>query len=179
MDKSVFINVENPESKADIGLLSDEMTFRRYMSGVMNTRKVFRKMSTGNYITIEIIERLIKKEYGDHANLDGSNRIYLKNLAEHFKMPMYKVSEIVRDMSERGMVIWTHDGKGEEETYITITESGKRTAEEQQEILKEFYTRVISSYGRERFVELLEMMADLDQTMESEMEKMEAEESPN
>lgn len=176
MDKNVFINKENPEHKTDIALLSDEMTFRRYISGVMNTRKVFRKMSTGNYITIEIIERLIKKEYGDDAKADGSARIYLKDLASHFKIPMYKVSEIVRDMNERGMVTWTHDGKGEEGTYITITESGKRAAEEQQEILKEFYTRVISQYGRERFVELLEMMADLDQTMEAEMEKMEAEE---
>ena len=176
MEKNVFINVENPESKEDIGLLSDEMTFRRYLSGMMNTRKVFRKMSTGNYITIEIIERLIKKEYGENAEMDGSNRIYLKDLAAHFKIPMYKVSEIVRDMSERGMVVWTHDGKGEEGTYITLTESGKRSAQEQQVILKEFYSRVISNYGRERFVELLEMMAELDHTMEEEMEKMEAEE---
>lgn len=176
MNKNVFINKENPEHKTDIGLLSDEMTFRRYLSGVMNTRKVFRKMSTGNYITIEIIERLIKKEYGEQVEVDGSNRIYLKDLAAHFKIPMHKVSEIVRDMNERGMVTWTHDGKGEDGTYITITESGRHAAEEQQEILKEFYTRVISQYGRERFVELLEMMADLDQTMEAELEKMEAEE---
>ena len=173
MAKGVFISGENLNKDADLGLLSDEMTFRRYFTGAMNTRKIFSRMSTGNYVTIEIIERLIEKEYGSDTQTDGGSRIYLKDLASHFKIPMYKVSEIVRDMSERGMVTWTHDGKGKEGTYIILTESGKKAAKDQQAILKEFYSRVIERFGKEKFVELLGMMADLDQVMESELDQME------
>lgn len=174
MGKGIFVNEENLNQNTDLGLLSDEMTFRRYFTGAMNTRKIFSRMSTGNYVTIEIIEKLIEKEYGD-IQADGANKIYLKDLAEQFKLPMYKISEIVRDMSERGMVTWTHDGKGEEGTYIILTESGIKAAKEQQAILKEFYSHVIERFGRDKFVELLSLMADLDQVMESELDQMEEE----
>lgn len=173
MSKGVFISDENLNQNADLGLLSDEMTFRRYFTGAMNTKKIFSRMSTGNYVTIEIIEKLIEKQYGEHAEEDENNRIYLKDLAAHFKIPMYKVSEIVRDMSERGMVTWTHDGKGEEGTYIILTESGMKAAKEQQAILKEFYSRVIARFGKDKFIELLHLMADLDQVMETELDQME------
>ena len=176
MGKNVFIDEENLKLGTDISSLSDEMTFRRYMGGLLNTRKIFRKMSTGNYVTVEIIERLIEKEYGKDAQEDTSNRIYLKDLAAQLKMPMPKVSETVRDLNERGMVVWTHDGKGTEGTYITLTESGIRAAHEQQAILNDFYSRVIGEYGREKFISLLDMMADLDQVMETELEKIEADE---
>lgn len=177
MGKGLFINDENLNKDADLGLLSDEMTFRRYFTGAMNTKKIFSRMSTGNYITIEIIEKLIEKGYGKDAQEDGNDRIYLKDLAAHFKIPMYKVSEIVRDMSERGMVTWTHDGKGEEGTYIVLTESGMKAAKEQQAILKEFYSHVIERFGKDKFVELLGLMADLDQVMESELDQMEEKEN--
>lgn len=173
MSKGVFISDENLNQNADLGLLSDEMTFRRYFTGAMNTKKIFSRMSTGNYITIEIIEKLIEKQHANNSGEDETDRIYLKDLAAHFKIPMYKVSEIVRDMSERGMVTWTHDGKGEEGTYIILTESGMKAAKEQQEILKEFYSRVIDRFGKDKFVELIQLMADLDQVMETELDQME------
>lgn len=176
MGKNLFIDEKDLRTKTDISSLSDEMTFRRYLSGLMNTRKIFRKMSTGNYVTVEIIERLIEKEYGKEHPEDTSNRIYLKDLAVKLKMPMPKVSEIVRDLNDRGMVIWTHDGKGSDGTYITLTESGICAAREQQMILNEFYGRVIQQYGKEKFINLLEMMADLDQVLETELEKVDAEE---
>ena len=171
MAKGMFINEENLNQNTDLGLLSDEMTFRRYFTGAMNTKKIFSRMSTGNYVAIEIVEKLIQKEYGD-VQADSDKRIYLKDLAVQFKLPMYKVSEIVRDMSERGMVTWTHDGTGEEGTYIVLTESGIKAAKEQQGILKEFYSRVIERFGKDKFVELLGLMTNLDQVMESELEQM-------
>ena len=175
MGNGVFISDENLNQNADLGLLSDEMTFRRYIPGVMNTKKIFNKMSTGNYIAIEIIERLIEKGGGKDNLVDESSRIYLKDLAAHFKIPMYKVSEIVRDLNERGMVTWTHDGKGEEGTYIILTESGLKAAQEQHTVLKDFYSRVIEEYGKDKFVELIGLMAELDQVMEAELDQMEEE----
>ena len=172
MDKHVFIDVNKEEERSDVGLLSDEMTFRRYFSGVMNTRKIFSKMSTGNYITLEIIEQLIRKEKEFQDQDDKEARIYLKDMESHFKIPMYKISDLVRDLSERGLVTWTHDGKGEGGTYITITESGLKAAQEQQAILKEFYSNVIERYGKDKFVNLLGMMGELDQVMEAELERV-------
>ena len=56
---------------------------------------------------------------------------------------------------------------------MTITESGQKLLGEQEEILKNFYGRVIETYGKENMLQLLHMMKQLETVMSSAVEDME------
>ena len=89
------------------------------------------------------------------------------------RLTIRQTSGLVGDLKNKGMLQWSHDGDGSEGTYVAITETGKRQLEEQQEILKDFYGRVICRYGRENLVLLLRQMRELETIMSSEMEEEE------
>ena len=56
---------------------------------------------------------------------------------------------------------------------MTITESGKQLLENQETIVKEFYGRVIDSFGKENLIHLLHQMKELETVMTREIEQME------
>ena len=68
---------------------------------------------------------------------------------------------------------WSHDGDGSEGTYVTITEAGKKMLEEEEAALKKYYGKVITSYGRDNLIQLLQLMKQLETVMGKEFEEME------
>ena len=89
------------------------------------------------------------------------------------QLSMRQTSKLVGDLRDRGLVTWSHDGNGKDGTYVTITESGKQLLENQETIVKEFYGRVIDSFGKENLIHLLHQMKELETVMTREIEKME------
>ena len=85
---------------------------------------------------------------------------------------MGKVSKIVKELQDRGLVKWKHDGAGENGTYIVITENGISSAIEQQKILENFYKSIIEQYGEERFINLLGQIAELEEVMNRVIDEM-------
>ena len=73
----------------------------------------------------------------------------------------------------RGLLLWSHDGNGSEGTYVTITESGKKLLKNQEQILRDYYGKVIEKYGKENLIQLLRLMKELETVMSSELERME------
>ena len=74
-------------------------------------------------------------------------------------------------------MLWSHDGNGSEGTYVTITENGQMLLNEQEEILKNFYGKVIQKYGKDNMIQLLQLLKQLETVMCSTMEEMEAAET--
>lgn len=164
---------QEQELEEDITEISNELTYLRYQMNKGPMRKLFGNVRLSEYILLHSIVHQCES-----ADI-YQGRIYLKDLAERMRLTIRQTSGLVSDLKNKGMLQWSHDGNGSEGTYVTITEAGKKQLEEQQEILKDFYGRVISRYGRERLVQLLLQMRELETIMSSEMEKMEEEEDAN
>lgn len=127
--------------------------------------KIFRKMSTTDFVFMWM--------FTQHIQTTGEDRMYLTEIANRLKLPMRKVTKIVKELKDKGLVQWKFDGTGEEGTYILFTERSVASTQEQEEILKEFYHRVIVSFGEERFIRLLGEMSSLEAVISEEIDGME------
>lgn len=150
--------IRTEEKQNDIALLANNFASRSFKMNREYTQKLFQKMSTSDYVAMWILSRSIESG-------NAESKIYLEDIAEKLKLPMGKVSKIVKELQARGLVKWKHDGAGEEGTYVMITESGISSAIEQQKILEKFYKTVIEEYGEERFIQLLGQIAELEELM--------------
>lgn len=157
--------VKTEQNQSDMVALANEMTLRSFRWNQMNLQKIFQNMSSLDYTAMWILSRHIEEE-------EKSRKIYLKDISEKMELPMPRVSAMVRELQDRGLVYWKHDGKGENGTYIQITEHGMEKALEQQDKLKDFYKKVVEKFGKERFVELLGEMAELEDIMNCEINKI-------
>lgn len=144
--------------------LASEITYRRYMMDKVNLTKIFPDISTIDYVALWVISRLAEKK-------PDSDKIYLQDIAADLKVPMNRVSEMIQKLRDRGVLIWTHDGDGSEGTYVKLTASGREAMKKQQEILGSYYRNVIKEFGKEEFVQMLQMLARLERIMDKESEK--------
>lgn len=160
-----FINEELAES--DIGKLSHELTYHKYLLNNDKIRSFFQKLSIPEYLAMHIIE---ESELTDDIY---AGRTYLKDIADKMQRSVRQISRMVKALQERGLVVWSHDGDGSEGTYVTITDSGRKMLEEEEAALKKYYGRVITNYGRENLVQLLQLMKQLETVMSTEFEEME------
>lgn len=166
--------MEEKKSQAentDIVKLSNEIIYHRYLINKNHVRDFTRKISVPEYIALYNID--MGRETSDFY----SGRTYLKELAEKMQLTIRQTSRMIGDLRDRGLVLWAHDGNGSEGTYVTITESGQKLLKEQEEILKNYYGRVIEKYGRDNMIALLQSMKQLETVMSSTMEELEAEEN--
>ena len=153
--------------KIDIVKLTNELTYHRYLMNRGKVRDFFKKVSIPEYIALHYIA--LESEMSEIY----SGRTYLKELAEKMQLSIRQTSKMVGDLRDRGLILWSHDGNGSEGTYVTITENGKKLLNEQEEVLKNYYGKVISKFGKDNMVQLLQMMKQLETIMSSELEEME------
>ena len=76
-------------------------------------------------------------------------------------------------MNGKNLVSWNHDGDGKDGTYVTITDHGKSVFEETDNKLRDFYSRVLQKFGKDKIVQLLQLMKEFDSVMRTELEQME------
>ena len=143
---------------------------RRFVPAGIKTKetleKLFSQVSVIDYAAMWIIAKLM-----DHT--EGAEKLYLNEIAEQLQIPMKEVTKIVKNLQERGLISWTHDGDGSEGTYIQITKNGNDTIGEQQHTLKDFYGQVIKRFGKERFMTMVSLVGEFDYIMNDEMKKLE------
>ena len=89
------------------------------------------------------------------------------------QLSIRQTSKMIAELRDRGLVLWSHDGTGKDGTYVSITENGKERIKIQEEIIKNYYGRVIEKYGKENLIQLLHLMKQLDTIMCSELEEFE------
>ncbi len=159
----------NENKTPDITMLSNELTYRRYMMNKGKIRDFFKEMSIPEYIALHniAIENEMSSIY--------EGKTYLKELSEKMDLTMRQTSDMIGKLRDRGLVVWAHDGNGSDGTYVVITESGRKMLEEQEAVLKQYYGKVIDKFGKEKMIELLQLMKELETIMSSEIEEMEVE----
>ena len=153
--------------KAELEGLAHELTYRRYMMDRGKVRSLFKDIRIPEYIALYSIA-----QNSDNASIYGE-RTYLQELSEKMQLSMRQTSKMVGDLRDRGFVTWSHDGNGKDGTYVTISETGKKLLAEQEVIVKDFYERVIDSFGKENLIHLLHQMKELETVMTREIEQME------
>ena len=155
--------MEEHTKETDILTLGNELTLRRYL---FNKAQINHVLKVPDYIALHII-----KEAGSEQDIYGG-KTYLKDLSEKMQLTIRQTSKLVAGLKERGLVKWSHDGNGNDGTYVTITDEGKKLFEQQQADLKEYYEKVIRRFGKDNLIQLLNLMKQLETVMHSELEGM-------
>lgn len=151
----------------DITMLSNELTYQRYLMDKGKIREFFKEISIPEYIALHNIalESEITSIY--------EGKTYLKELSEKMQLTMRQTSNMIGKLRDKGLVVWSHDGNGSEGTYVVITDLGRQQLQEQEQILKKYYGKVIEKFGKEKLIQLLQLMKELETIMSSEIEEME------
>lgn len=156
--------MKDNRKETDVLTLGNELTLRRYL---FNKTQVSRVLNEADYILLQII-----METGNEQGI-YEGRTYLKELSEKMMLTIRQTSKLIGKLKERGLVEWSHDGDGNEGTYVTITEEGRQMLKQQQTVYKEYYGNVIERFGKDNLIELLNLMKQLETVMYSEQEKRE------
>ena len=160
--------IKSDRTEPDIGKLSHELTYHKYLLNNDKIRSFFQKLSIPEYLAMHMIRE------SEQADDIYAGRTYLKDISDQMQRPMRQISRMVKTLQERGFLAWSHDGDGSEGTYVTITEAGKKMLEEEEAALKKYYGKVITSYGRDNLIQLLQLMKQPETVMGKEFEEMEA-----
>ena len=127
-------------------------------------RRLFQANASDEYALIWLLSK--------HTQDTGSEKIYLKDMVRELNLPLPKVTAIARSLQSKGLVRWTHDGNGEEGTYILLTETALPTVQARRQTLRRYHQQVVAAFGEERFLHLLGEIAQLEEILRQEAEKV-------
>ena len=160
---------QEPLSSPDILKLSNELLYQKYMMSREHIHSFFQDLNMADYVALHIVKEAESSD-GTHTG-----RTYLKDLAQKMRMDIHQVSKMAGNLSDRGLVKWSHDGNGSEGTYLIPTEYGLNILERKEKILRDYYGKVIRTYGEENVIQLLTLMQRLETVMNEELENIEGE----
>ncbi|MCI6700305.1 MAG: hypothetical protein MR454_02800 [Solobacterium sp.] len=143
--------------KNTINKLAYDLTYQRYLLNKDKANYLFNDLSVGDYVVL-------------HTVLGFEDKAYLEKIGEKLNLSISKMSNVATNLKNRGLVIWSHDGDGSEGTYLTVTETGLKLMDKQEDKLKNYYERVINRFGLKNTVDLIGKMTALETIMEEEME---------
>lgn len=143
--------------KNTINKLAYDLTYQRYLLNKDKANYLFNDLSVGDYVVL-------------HTVLGFEDKAYLEKLGEKLNLSISKMSNVATNLKNRGLILWSHDGDGSEGTYLTVTETGLKLMDKQEEKLKNYYERVINRFGLKNTVDLIGKMTALETIMEEEME---------
>ena len=143
--------------KNTINKLAYDLTYQRYLLNKDKANYLFNDLSVGDYVVL-------------HTVLCFEDKAYLEKLGEKLNLSISKMSNVATNLKNRGLVIWSHDGDGSEGTYLTVTETGLKLMDKQEDKLKNYYERVINRFGLKNTVDLIGKMTALETIMKEEME---------
>ena len=143
--------------KNTINKLAYDLTYQRYLLNKDKANYLFNDLSVGDYVVL-------------HTVLCFEDKAYLEKLGEKLNLSISKMSNVATNLKNRGLVIWSHDGDGSEGTYLTVTETGLKLMDKQEDKLKNYYERVINRFGLKNTVDLIGKMTALETIIEEEME---------
>ena len=127
-------------------------------------RRLFQENASDEYALIWLLSK--------HTKDSGSEKIYLKDMVKELNLPLPKVTAIARSLQGKGLVRWTHDGNGEDGTYILLTDTALTSVQAHRQTLRKYHQRVVSAFGEERFLHLLSEIAQLEEILRQEAEKV-------
>lgn len=147
--------------------LANELIYRKYLFGNDNFREYFKDLQIMEYVFLHAI---IENE---KSAAIYSGRTYLQELADKMQMPIRQTSRIIRELQDKGLVVWSHDGDGSEGTYVTVTQEGITRFYKQEEGMIHFFGNVIEKFGQENLMQLLRLMKEFGTVLSAELENKE------
>lgn len=162
--KEVSTMTENT-NREELMALVDRLIHLRYSMDSDHLRMIFSEISMPDYMILMMLARKL----GIH---EPDAKVYLSEISTEIDRPINQVSKLVQNLQNKGYVYWKHDDKGENGTYIYLSEIGQELIEKQQGILLDYFKRIIDNMGYERFVSVLNLMIELEDAMKEEAEKM-------
>ncbi len=130
----------------------------------LDIERLFKHVEATDFMMIWLLGKQAEQK-------DDNQKFYLKDIAETFHLPVHTITNIVRSLQEKNMVVWKHDGTGEDGTYVQITESGMQAMAEQHQQLQSTIQNVMHQFGEERFRNLLRELAAFEEISNAELEK--------
>lgn len=118
---------------------------------------LFQRISPMDYVALGMILK--------YAKDTGQEKLYLKDLAQAFQLPVDDMSKAVRILQSKGYIQWSHDGLGQEGTYLYLNREALDPALSQKEYLSDFFQQVIQEFGQERFLALMNEASQLEELM--------------
>ena len=112
--------------KNTINKLAYDLTYQRYLLNKDKANHLFNDLSVGDYVVL-------------HTVLGFEDKAYLEKLGEKLNLSISKMSNVATNLKNRGLITWSHDGDGSEGTYLTVTETGLKLMDKQEEKLKNYY----------------------------------------
>lgn len=140
--------------------LFNELMFKKFAVDRSHLIHKMMGLSVSEYVVLFAIE--------EHLRLDNKDRIYVKDIANHFNISLMETSKIVDELQEQGLVQRAYQGDGSAGTYVSLTEDGKVACEKQRKAVVKKYHYVVDQFGKDRLVELLRMLEDLDKIIHME-----------
>ena len=149
------MNPINPTKS--IARLAYDLTYHRYLMNKDKAQNLFTILAPSDYIALHSIQSAGAESAG--------GKIYLKDLAAGIDVTIHNASRLAGKLRDRGLVVWAHDGIGDEGTYVAITPSGLDSMQRQEASLSSYYSRVIEEFGHENLIALLAQMDALEAVM--------------
>lgn len=140
--------------------------FERFLE-FSDMSSVFKILSRSEYI---ILRKLIK--IADN-NVSQDGKVYLEDVKNELNLPMPRVSELVRTMSEEGWLLWKLDSETKK-TYIQVTNSGREKCKCQREGMKKISERLDDELSEEEKTVLFSMLGKLSNIVSEERNQTEA-----
>jgi DNA-binding MarR family transcriptional regulator len=144
--------------------LGDEIIRLHNGLGNNSFQKLFTVIPISEYLLLTMLMKNLELHQEDR-------RVYLKEIAAELKMEMPKVSAMVEHLQRSGLVIWQHDGSGNDGTYITLSNYGRELMEEQRKILKNYFEKLVTRLGMEKTEKILDVLYELQNVMDEVIEE--------
>jgi len=122
----------------------------------------------GEYMSLEALYRF-------HMVYPEANGMYVSALAERLSMSTSAVSRMLRTLEEKEMVERSVDTEDRRNTYIRITENGRRMYKDGFRFMHQFMEKALQEMGEEDVRTLLTLTNRLADTMEKILNQDEGE----
>lgn len=132
----------------------------------MDMRQLLERTDAADYMMVWLIQQKVQ-------STEQNPKFYLKDIATAFDLPVHTVSNIVRKLQDDNLVVWKHDGTGEDGTYVQITAQGNQLVSEKQARLEDSLSQAMEAFGEDRFRALLRELAAFEEVVHGELDKEE------
>ena len=116
-------------------------TEEKFFLESINVEQVFQIIERTDYFFLYNIKECMKSS----AIEDG---VYLSDLAEKMKLPIIDISKAVKNLEDKGYVIWKLDDN-KEKTYIALTNKAIELTQMQKRKMIDAYEKIISNIRKE------------------------------
>lgn len=125
---------------------------------------IFPEISKGEFWALKMIQKATLKSESECG-------VYVSTIAECLKVTPSAISRMLKGMEEKGLIERKVNKNDRRNTYVTLTEKGKKVTQKVEAEMNEFTKNVISGMGEEDSKTLIRLFNKLVDTMEAEIKR--------